>query len=461
MRVMSPLDGFFLFAESREHPMHVGGLMLFEPPAGAGPDHAREIYEQLLKQTEVRTLFRTRPARPVNSVGHLGWSVDDSLDFEYHVRLSALPRPGRVRELLELVSRMHGTLLDRHRPLWELHVIEGLADGRVAVYSKIHHSLVDGVSALRLVQQSLSPDPADTDCSAYWTPRRTPIDRPGPGIRESVQSGLAAGVGALRGVAGLAPAAGRFARAAFRAPDVTLPLTAPRTMLNVDIGGARRFAAQSWSIDRVRTLKAATGTTVNDIVVAMCAGALRRYLLDQNALPETSLTAALPVSLRELVDDGREPGGNAIGLMMCRLGTDRADPIDRLGDITRSIGQSKMLLRDAGTLPALAGMAAIGAPLALELVPGYQHLANPPFNVLISNVPGPREELYFNGARLVGAYPLSLVADGQALNITVTSRAGYLDFGLTGCRRSVPSLQRLLTHLDTSLVELETAIGVD
>ena len=196
MRVMSPLDGFFLFAESREHPMHVGGLMLFEPPAGAGPDHAREIYEQLLKQTEVRTLFRTRPARPVNSVGHLGWSVDDSLDFEYHVRLSALPRPGRVRELLELVSRMHGTLLDRHRPLWELHVIEGLADGRVAVYSKIHHSLVDGVSALRLVQQSLSPDPADTDCSAYWTPRRTPIDRPGPGIRESVQSGLAAGVGA-------------------------------------------------------------------------------------------------------------------------------------------------------------------------------------------------------------------------------------------------------------------------
>ena len=454
MRVMTPLDSFFLLAESREHPMHVGGLMLFEPPAGAGPDFAREVYEQLLKKTDVRTLFRTRPARPIGSVGHIGWSVDDSLDFEYHVRLSALPRPGRIRELLELVSRMHGSLLDRHRPLWELHVIEGLADGRIAVYSKIHHSLVDGVSALRLLQQTLSTDPAETDCPAYWTPRRcAPPTSPSPGLL-GVAGTLA------RDLVGLGPAATNLVRKVFREQDVALPLAAPRTMLNVDIGGARRFAAQSWSIDRLRAVKSATGTTINDIVVAMCAGALRHYLLDHNALPDQPLTAAMPVSLRGLADDDSEPGGNAIGLMLCNLGTNLPGPLDRLGAITRSISQSKDLLRGIGPVSAVAAMAAIGAPLALERLPGYRHLANPPFNVLISNVPGPQDELYFNGARLTGAYPLSLVADGQALNITVTSRAGHLDFGLTGCRTSVPSLQRLLGHLEASLVELEVAVGV-
>ncbi|MDN5857586.1 MAG: wax ester/triacylglycerol synthase family O-acyltransferase, partial [Pseudonocardia sp.] len=163
MPVMLPADSMFLIGESREHPMHVGGLQLYRKPAGAGPDHVGEVFRELLTYTEVRRLLRRRPADPVSSLGQLWWTDDDDIDLEYHVRLSALPRPGKVRQLLELVSRLHGTLLDRHRPLWEFHLIDGLEDDRFATYMKIHHSIVDGVAAMSLLTDTLAPDPGLRD----------------------------------------------------------------------------------------------------------------------------------------------------------------------------------------------------------------------------------------------------------------------------------------------------------
>jgi diacylglycerol O-acyltransferase / wax synthase len=162
MEMMSPADAVFLVGESREHPMHVGGLQLFEPPPGASKDFVRELYEEMAALTDISPTFRKHPATLLGGFANVGWAADDELDVGYHLRRSALPSPGRVRDLLELISRLHSTLLDRHRPLWEAHVIEGLQDGRFAVYTKMHHSLIDGVSAIKLTMRTLSENPDDT-----------------------------------------------------------------------------------------------------------------------------------------------------------------------------------------------------------------------------------------------------------------------------------------------------------
>jgi diacylglycerol O-acyltransferase / wax synthase len=452
MELMNPTDSVFLLTESREHPMHVGGLQLFEPPEGAGPEFARQVYDALAAEHDFQPTFRKRPAWVVGGLANVAWAYDDpkDIDMDYHLRRSALPSPGRVRELLELTSRWHSTLLDRHRPLWEAHLVEGLNDGRFAVYSKFHHSLIDGVSALKLMQRTLSTDPDDRDLRAIWNlPRRR---RSSGGSRWQTLTQLAGSV------AGFAPSAWSLARAALVEQQLTLPFAAPRTMLNVPIGGARRFAAQSWSLDRIKSIKRAAGVTVNDVVLAMCSGALRYYLIDQQALPETPLIAMVPVSLRTAEE--ADSGGNMVGSILCNLATDVEDPAKRLATISESMRGNKKVFSELPRLQAFALSAFFIAPLGLAVVPGFASSAPPPFNIVISNVPGPTEPMYWGGARLDGNYPLSIALDGQALNITLVNNAGNIDFGLVGCRRSVPHLQRLLGHLETSLKDLERAVQV-
>ena len=450
---MSPTDSVFLLTETREHPMHVGGLQLFEPPDGAGPEFVRKIYDALIANRDLQPTFRKRPAWVVGGLANVAWAYDDpdDIDIDYHLRRSALPSPGRVRELLELTSRWHSTLLDRHRPLWEAHFVEGLNDGRFALYSKSHHSLIDGVSALKLMQRTLSTDPDDPQIRAVWSlPRR------------GKQSHSSSRWQTLRQAAGSVAALGSstwsLARAALVEQQLTLPFAAPRTMLNVRIGGARRFAAQSWSLERIKSIKRAAGVTVNDVVLAMCSGALRYYLQDEHALPDTPLIAMVPVSLRTAEE--ADAGGNMVGCILCNLATDAEDPATRLATISESMRGNKKVFAELPRLQAFALSAFLIAPLGLAAVPGFVSSAPPPFNIVISNVPGPTEPMYWGGARLDGNYPLSIALDGQALNITLTNNAGNIDFGLVGCRRSVPHLQRLLGHLETSLKDLERAVGV-
>ncbi|MBO0864536.1 MAG: wax ester/triacylglycerol synthase family O-acyltransferase [Mycobacterium sp.] len=450
MELITPTDSVFLLGESREHPMHVGGLQLFEPPEGAGPEFVREAYEALIAHADFQPTFLKRPAQLLGGIANFAWAYDDEddIDIDYHIRRSALPSPGRVRDLLEVTSRWHSTLLDRHRPLWEGHFVEGLNDGRFALYVKFHHALIDGVSALRLMQRTLSTDPDDRELQAIWTlPRR----RKSRGRSRWQMLTQATG-----SVAALAPSTIRLARAALLEQQLTLPFAAPRTMLNVRIGGARRCAAQSYSLERVRNIKQAAGVSFNDVVLAMCAGALRYYLADQHALPDTPLVAMVPVSLRKDDDDG---GGNMVGSILCNLATDVEDPAQRLQLISESMRRNKKVFSELPRLQALALSALLLAPMALAVVPGYLSSGPPPFNIVISNVPGPTEPMYWGGCRLDGNYPLSIALDGLALNITVVNNAGSLDFGLVGCRRSVPHLQRLLGHLETSLKDLERAVG--
>jgi WS/DGAT/MGAT family acyltransferase len=451
MELMSPLDSVFLMTESREHPMHVGGLQLFDPPEGAGPDFVREIHDALVANREFQPTFRKRPAMVFGGLPSVAWTYDDAedVDVDYHVRRSALPTPGRVRELLELTSRWHSGLLDRHRPLWEAHFVEGLNDGRFALYSKFHHSLIDGVSATKLMQRSLSKDPDSTELHAIWDlPRRHREAKPSQ--RQSLTQ-LAGSIAAY------GPSTWSLARAALVEQQLTLPFAAPRTMLNVPIGGARRIAAQSWSLDRLKSVKAAAGVSFNDVVLAMCAGALRYYLQDEQALPDTPLIAMVPVSMRS--DAEADSGGNQVAALLCNLATHLEDPAERLETINASMLGNKKVFSELPRLQAYALSAFLISPLALATVPGFISAAPPPFNLVISNVPGPTEPLYWRGARLDGNYPLSIALDGQALNMTVVNNAGNLDFGLVGCRRSVPHLQRLLSHLETSLKDLERAVG--
>ena len=452
--MMMPTDAMFLFAESREHPMHVGGLSLYEPPEGAGPGFVREFFDALVADQDFQPTFRKHPATVMGGIVRFAWDYDDHIDVDYHVRRSALPSPGRVRDLLELSSMLHTSLLDRHRPLWELHVVEGLSDGRFAMYAKMHHALIDGVSAMKLMQRTLSVDPEDSEVRPMWSlPRKKKRQQSGSG-----SSPLGSLVNVAGSVAGLAPSTVKLARAALFEQQLTLPFAAPHTMLNVKVGGARRCAAQSWSLDRVKAVKQAAGVTVNDAVLAMCAGALRYYLIEQNALPDTPLIAMVPVSLRSEAD--ADAGGNQVGSILCNLATDAEDPAQRIQVISESMRANKKVLAELPRVQVLALSALNMAPLLLAGVPGFLRTVPPPFNVVISNVPGPAERMYYGGARLDGSYPLSNIPDGQALNITLVNNAGNLDFGLVGCRRSLPHLQRLLAHLEESLKDLERAVGV-
>jgi diacylglycerol O-acyltransferase len=455
MELISPVDAMFLLGESREHPMHVAGLQLFEPPKGAGPDFLREIYQSVIARDDVAPTFRKHPAELLGGIANLTWAFDQDLDLEYHLRRSALPSPGRVRELLELTSRLHGSLLDRHRPLWESHLVEGLNDGRFAVYTKIHHALVDGVSGMRLMSKALATDAQDHDIRVPWgaNQRSKAKAKAKAKSRFSITDELR---GMADSVLGLGSSTLYLAQKALLEQQLTLPVGAPKTLFNVPIGGARRCAAQSWPIERFMAVKQAAGVTLNDVVLAMCGGALRAYLLEQNALPDRPLIAMVPVSLR---DDATPGGGNQVGALLASLATDLDDPAQRLAEVSASMRRNKEVFKQLPKMQQLALSAFNISPLLLSLVSPALGSAAPPFNLVISNVPGSREPLYWNGARLDGNYPLSIALDGQAMNITLSNNADNLDFGLVGCRRSVPSLQRILGHLEDSLAGLEQAVG--
>jgi WS/DGAT/MGAT family acyltransferase len=452
MKPISPTDSLFLIGESREHPMHAGSLQLFQPPEDAGPHFVRESYQAMLEHTDIQPTFRKHPSF-FGGLTNVAWSFDKDVELDYHVRRSALPEPGRVRDLLELASRLHGGLLDRHRPLWETHLVEGLQDGRYAVYTKFHHSLMDGMSAMRLMHRAFTPDPADDEVRVPWSLGRRKRKEHGPGPSLLQQAADTAG-----STLALAPSTLKLARAALLEQQLTLPFRAPRSMFNVRIGGARRVAAQSWSLDRIKAIKEAAGVTVNDVVLAMSAGALRAYLLEQNALPDAPLTAMVPVNLRK---EGDDRSGNNVGTFLCNLATDLDDPAKRLEIISSSISDTKEVFWQLPPAQQLALSALNIGGLFFGLLPGYLSFAAPPFNVVISNVSAGRSEpLYWRGARLDGNYPLSIPLDGQAVNITVTNNADNLDFGLVGCRRSVPHLQRMLGHLETSLKDLERGFDI-
>lgn len=468
---LSPLDAGFLVLDTAETPMHVGALMPFEPPPGMPGDLLRRVFEESRTARVAPPWNRRLVTHWIKRSPVHWWTEDDDLDLDYHVRRSALPSPGDERELGIMVARLHSNPLDLSRPPWELHIIEGLTGGRYAIYVKIHHSLIDGITGMKLLARSLSTDPGDADTPLFFTLRpgaRAPqsASSPGPGTLESAVATatsaltglLEVGMGTARTAARLTTSLTRLAVAPLRGGDLVAPLQAPHSILNSRITRQRRFATQQYELSRLKSLARATGTTLNDVVLAVCGGGLRRYLQELDALPDRSLVAFLPVNIRAEDDPG---GGNAVGAVLSLLGTDLEDPLERLRTVHASASSAKGQIRGMDQTAALAYSLAVMAPAGLQAAAAVAGVPAPAttFNVAISNVPGPRRPLYFRGARLQAIYPLSIPTHGMALNITLESYADTLAFGFIGCRQTLPSLQRLAVHTGTALAELESAVA--
>lgn len=464
----------FLYGESREQMMHVAGMMPFTPAPDSSPDHLRELMNELRAGAAVYPPWNLKLRSPDLLWNPLqAWIEEPHVDLEYHVRRSALPSPGDERELGILVSRLHGHHVDFHRPPWEMHLIEGLERGRFALYVKIHHALVDGYSAMQILINGLSPDPDDRERPLFFAippkpraPRPVRREQPEQPASEAGDDSGQGGInypellaavreqyGASKSVARALLNIVQSSRAGNH--ELVSPLEAPRCVLNARISKSRRFATQALPLDRMRAVAKAANGTLNDVVLAVSGASLRTYLLEQNALPAQPLVAMLPVAVRARDDFG---GGNAVGAILATLATDIDDPAARIARIVMSTTRAKQQLQGMSKAAILQYSALLTAPSMLQMIPSTAGHLRPTFNVVISNVPGPERPLYFRGARLEASYPMSIPVHGQALNITCNSYAGMVCFGFTGCRDTVPHLQRLAVHCREALGDLEQAV---
>jgi diacylglycerol O-acyltransferase len=452
------LDLSFVFMETRQTPMHVAGLQTFLPPPDAPRDFPRQVYEYLRSFPVTAAPFNYVLRGPLSGRLVPMFEEAEDISLDYHLRHSALPYPGGERELGMLVSRLHSNPMDFDRPLWEVHLIEGLHGGRFALYAKLHHSLADGISGMGLLNFSESPE--DSRTPPVWA-----VEKPRGARRFAAAPGALGAVaylsGALRNQARALPELlrGLFgsAQAAIGLksdPEFASLAEAPRTMFNVAVTPQRRVATQATTLARLRAIGEAAGGSVNDVLLAACSAALRRFLQEADALPEHSLIASIPVALpRDTTQPGG--GGNAISFANVKLATDIEDVRARFEAIRRSSSAGREHLKQMSPAALMTYTVLTNSPQMLTRLPAIGTRMPPFFNVIISNVPGPRGKLYFLGAEMEAYYPFSALSHGQALNITVLSYAGSLFFGYTGCADRVPHLQRLAVYTGEALDELE------
>ncbi len=443
------LDRAFFALESEQVTGHVGLMAIFSPPGDGGPEYGADVVANLRSQREFSGPFAFRLTRgPMRALVPTWEDLGPhEIDLDHHFRHSALPRPGSQRDLGVLVSRLHSQPLDARRPLWELHVIEGLEDGRFAVYFKIHHGLMDGVTAAGAFGRTLIGEPLPGAERALWT-----VAKPGGGKSSTPRQRDSL----LTLVGWLVRASGRAFRPGGRNPDRAAPFRGPVSpSLNGRVSRQRRVATQSYELDRLKAVAKAAGVSVNDVFLGIGAGALRRYLADLEPAAEQGLTSGVPVSLRQSPDDDRN---NAVGMLAARLFTHVDDPRERLQAIHRSTQAAKLGLGELppSLLPFQSVM--VTSPLLLQSILGVAGRgARPHANLVMSNVPGPATPLFFGAARLEEAYPLSMLIHGQTLNLTAFSSGGRFNVGIVGCRDRLPHLQHLALHMADALTELEAA----
>ena len=451
MRPLHPIDFIFLSLEKRQQPMHVGGLFLFQIPENAPASFIQNLVADIRNSKSI-------PIPPFNNkLNGLFWDEDEEFDLDHHFRHIALPQPGRILELLTYISQEHSSLIDRAKPLWTCHIIEGIEGNRFAMYFKIHHAMVDGIAGMRLVEKSLSQDPNAKSIVPPWCvegPRAKRLKEPNVSRFKKIMNGVMGQLESTPRV--MYELSQTVMKDMGRNPDYVSSFQAPSSILNQRVSSSRRFAAQSFEFDRLRHISKSLGVTINDIVLAICSGALREYLLSQDALPKKPLIAMVPASVRD--DDSSM--SNRITMILANLGTHKEDPLERLAIVRRSVQNAKEKFKRMNSNQILNYSAfvysAAGLNIASGLLPKRQA-----FNLVISNVPGPREPLYWNGARLDALYPASIILDGQALNITMTSYLDKLEVGLTACRNALPMMQNLLTHLEEEIQRFEAIVGVE
>lgn len=458
MKPLSGLDSLFLHLETAATPMHVGALHLLEAAPGERDDFVARVRNHIGDRLHLLPVFTRRLAPMPLGFANPVWVEADEVDLDYHVRRIRLPAPGTHAQLEATVARLHGQRLDRARPLWLFHVIEGLESGQRAVYTKVHHAAVDGAAGVALAQVLLDSSP---------TPRAV-----APRVRRGERPGLVALIGAA-----LRTSAAQTARLVRHVPDAVRVLAqlaqsgegggglpalrrnlsfGPHTPLNVAIDGARSLATLSLPLDAVKRIAAANDAKLNDVVLAIVAGALRRHLEAHGGVPSKPLVAAVPVSLREA---GNTEATTLATMTLASLATDVTDPHARLAAIRAATGAAKSLTRSVRAIiptdfPSLGVPWLLSAAAALY---GRTRLAEriPPIaNLVVSNVPGPSAPLYLAGAKLLSYWPLSIVEHGLGLNVTVQSYAGSLDCGVVAARKALPDARQFAEDMHAAFAEL-------
>ena len=471
--MLETMDSLMLAGEKFGSAMHFGIVMILTPPPDIDPGgYIDQLYHDgLLTDRDVDPRLRRRPHRGADTGGVWVWRDVEKIDIHQHVHRVTLTPGSGPADLWELVSELHGGRLDLSLPLWTSYLIDGLPDGRFALYIKIHHTVIDGVGGLAMIKNSLTRDADLRNMPPFYSDKtlgRRPPTKPGKSP-DAKRSRIPSPFGAMRAVADAA-AAGldltkRVATAeianligAMVSDAVVPPFDAPQTRFNAKLGKRRAAAGISLDRERIRAVQDAADVTGNDVVTALIAGALRSWLHERGQLPDRTMVAMCPVSVRDREDNGGT--GNKFGLGLCPLGTDIADPADRLSFIHLAMKNIKKQVTLNGSDAMLAVMGpAIGSTVVLPLLP-FSTLLPPSCNMAISNVPGPRDEMYYNGAHLDEMYPVSSVYDGMGLNVTVCSYAGKIGFGYVTDAEVMPRIAELLPLTEQALAELETAFSV-
>ena len=457
MERLSGLDASFLYFETSTMLLHVCGLLVLDQSTMAEGYSFESMRETLRHRVGSNPSFRRKLHSPMLNLDHPVWVDDDGFDIEHHVRRATIPAPGDREQLAAVCGDIAAQPLDRHRPLWEMWVLEGLADGSIAVMTKMHHATVDGVSGANLVSELCSLEPGAEPIAAAL-PKPDPAPRPSD-ARIVLDGALRLArrpvklARLLPGTVGVLPNWIDRARSGRAMPA---PFTAPRTSFNATITGHRSVAFVRMNLADVKEVKNAFGCTVNDVVLTMCSGALRKYLADRNELPDSSLVAMVPVSVHGKTN---APGTNKVSGMFSSLASDIADPVKRLATIAE---QNLVAKEHHKTLSAslLQDWAQFAAPntfaTAVRVYSRLRLAERHPVihNLVVSNVPGPPMPIYFMGARITGFYPFGPVFHGAGLNITVISNDGHLDVGLIACRELVPDVWDLADDMPVALEEL-------
>lgn len=477
---LSPMDAAWFFVETPQTPANVGPLLIFTPPPDAPDTFIMDFVEQWRASRTYAAPFNYVVRR--TPTPH--WEVlsDDQIDLDHHVRHLALPAPGGERELGVMISRLHSHPLDMSRPLWECYVVEGLEGRRFALYMKLHHGQFDGMGATSLIEKVMTRDPVARDLLPPWTVgvkgNSRPDDRPkaDPPTPLAQEDGRSIPTGVAHVVDGAGDLAGGIVHAAANAGsavsaiarmtskimlgkgrDLTGPFQAPRAIFNGRVSAQRRFATQHYDLGRFKALAKAADVTINDVFLSVSGGALRRYLAELDALSKRSIIGQVPVNVRKN-DSGAV--GNQIGFIYARLHTDISDPVQRLQAVHRSTQAAKAVqeaLPDGAVTPFTM---LLTGPYMAQIILGLGGHVPPAANLVISNVVGPRQTLYFNGAKVENIYGPSVLFHGQALNITMSSYAGHANVSFTGCRDSMPHMQKLAVYTGEELGVLEGALGI-
>jgi WS/DGAT/MGAT family acyltransferase len=497
---LSSMDASFLYLETPEMPMHVGSMAIFKLPDDYKGNFFEDFKAMIASRLHIAPILKARLQKTPLDIDHPSWVEDDQFDIDRHIFRGSLPAPYDRATLERIVGWMHAKLLNRARPLWEFYVFEGMKDNEIGLYSKMHHACIDGGAGAALTNMiydvtpvprevppptaTRKPEPREAAANfidsyqQLWrqpfdgssTPKTLDLPRSGKNDLGSIlfDNAMFQIENAVK-FAGSIPTmlksvsevVGKISDPKSR--DSIASMASPPTILNKTISSERSFAGTSVSLSRAKALAKTSGGKLNDVVLALSSGVVRRYLLEQGALPAKSMTAAVPISLRE---EGNTDSNNQVFGMICSIATNIADPKARLEAIIAQSTKSKEMSHPLRALmPQVSNLSMLGAPIMTQILALLYSRSNlsdvlpPAANITVSNVPGPRQTLYAAGAELLHIFPVSISTHGLALNITVQSYRDQLDFGFISGANIIPHVQVLCDMLPEEFALLEAAFA--